>query len=166
MPVDQDDRDKIWKLIKGAHSALLITVGADGLLDSRPMGCLQNQFEDTLWFLTFWGSPKVQEIAADRRVLVSYANPSKYEYVSLIGNAQVIDDRHKIHELWSQGLRVWFPKGPDDPSIALLAIKIEEAKYWTNAASIATYAWAYVRARLTGKSPPPEEIAEIKTVRL
>ncbi len=38
---DEKDFDKIWRLIGGAHSALLVTVGADGLLDSRPMGCIQ-----------------------------------------------------------------------------------------------------------------------------
>jgi general stress protein 26 len=119
------------------------------------MGCLQSEFEDTLWFLTFRDSPNVHEIAADNRVLVSYANPSEYEYVSLMGNARIIDDKRKIHELWSQDLRVWFPNGPDDPGIALLAIKVEEVKYWTDAASIATCAWAYIRARVTGRRKSP-----------
>ena len=165
MPAQHDDSQKIWELIKGAHSALLVTMGADGRFDSRPMGCLQTEFDDTLWFLTFRHSPKLEEISKDNRVLVSYAKPSEYEYVSLSGRAKVIEDRSKINELWFEGLRVWFPNGPDDPELALLSIEVEEAKYWTNAASIATYAWAYIKARLSGKSPSPEEIAEIKTIR-
>ena len=27
-------------------------------------------------------------------------------------------------QLWSEGLRVWFPKGSDDPEIAVLAIEV------------------------------------------
>lgn len=96
---------------------------------------------------------------------MSYANPSEYEYVSLSGRARIIQDRQKLNELWFEGLRVWFPRGPDDPEIALLAVQVDEARYWAEPASVATYAWAYVKARLTGKSPSPDEIVETKSVR-
>jgi general stress protein 26 len=158
------DREKIWSLIKKARSALLVTVGPDGSIDSRPMGCIQSHFDDTLWFLTFRHSAKLDEIRADDRVLVSYAQPSEFEYVSFSGHAALVEDKPKVRELWFEGLRVWFPKGPDDPAIALIAVRVDEVKYWTNGASIATYAWAYIRARLTGQGPSPEEIAEVKAI--
>src|SRR5947209_4571854 len=154
---DRAAERKIWDLIKGARSALLVTIGQAGQLDSRPMGCLQTDFDETLWFLTFRHSLKVSEIGRDDRVLVSYANPQRYEYVSLSGRAKIVEDKQKLKELWFEGLRVWFPNGPNDPELAVLAIQVEEAKYWTNAASVATYAWAYVRAALIRKSPSPNE---------
>jgi general stress protein 26 len=163
-PSKPDDRQKIWDLIKDSHSALLVTVGEDSL-DSRPMGCLQKKFDDTLWFLTFRHSLKIKELARDARVLVSYARPTDYEYVSLSGRGEIVDDSAKIKELWFEGLRVWFPNGPEDPELALLRVHVDEAKYWTNAASVVTYAWAYVKARLTGERPDPSDIAETKTVR-
>ncbi len=156
---DDDDRRKIWELIKDAHSALLVSVAADGGLDSRPMGCLQKEFDGTLWFLTFLHSEKMNEIRNDDKVLVSYARASAFDYVSISGRARVVDDRQKIKALWAEGLRVWFPKGPDDPELALIAIDVETAKYWTDAASVLTYAWAYVKARTTGQSPSVDEIA-------
>jgi general stress protein 26 len=55
---DNTNHEKIWELIKGAHSALLITVRRDGSLDSRPMGCLQKSFDGIVWFLTFLNSLK------------------------------------------------------------------------------------------------------------
>jgi len=118
-----DERQKVWDLIRGAHSALLVTMGQDGTIDSRPMGCLQSDFVDTLWFLTFRHSLKADEIKTDNRVLVLYAKPSEYEYVSLYGRATVLEDRNKLQELWFEGLRVWFPNGWDDPEIALLAVR-------------------------------------------
>jgi general stress protein 26 len=158
--------DKIWGMIKAAHSALLITVDKEGRLSSRPMGCIQNQFDGRIWFLTFADSAKVDEIADNDHVLISYANPSKYEYVSLRGRAEVQPDRAKINELWSEAFRVWFPSGPDDPALALLAVDVEEAKYWTNAASAITYAWAYVKAQLFGRRATPGDVAEIDAIKI
>lgn len=158
------DQEKIWEFIKGSHSALLITVKSDGALDSRPMGCLQTDFNGVLWFLTFRHSLKLVEIRDNPNVLVSYAKPSEFEYVSISGKARIIEDTQKLRELWTEGLRVWFPEGPKDPEIAILAVDVEKATYWTDAASIATYAWAYVRARLTGKSPTADEIVTEKSV--
>jgi general stress protein 26 len=167
MPNDADDlaQKKIWELIKGAHSALLVSVAPDGSLDSRPMGCLQKEFDDTLYFLTFRHSHKIDELSRHSQVLVSYAKPSDFEYVSISGRARLVDDRDKIKELWTEGLRVWFPKGPDDPELFLIAIDVETAKYWTDAASVLTYAWAYVKTRTTGQSPAADEIATVGTVR-
>src|SRR5437762_7575024 len=121
MPAERDDKQKVWDLIKDAHSALLVTVGRDGRLDSRPMGCLQKAFDDTLWFLTFRHSLKLEQLAGDDRMLVSYANPAKYEYVSISGRGRIVEDRAKVNELWFEGLRVWFPNGPADPELALLS---------------------------------------------
>ena len=162
---DDENRAKIWGLIKNAHAALLVTVAKDGTLDSRPMGCLQREFKRTLNFLTFRHSLKLEEISQNDHVLVSYANSAQYEYVSISGSAKLIDDREKIRELWNEGLRVWFPKGPDDPEIAILDVNVETVRYWTDPASTATYAWAYVKARVTGKSPSPEDIGDTGFVR-
>jgi general stress protein 26 len=166
-PSAHDDKlDKIWSLIKDAHSALLVTIRQDGTLDSRPMGCIQREFDGTIWFLTFADSAKVEEIVGNRQVLVSYARPGAYEYVSLSGRARVMQDRQKVRELWSEGLRVWFPSGPDADDLALLGVEVDEAKYWTDAASVATYGWAYVKARVLGQRPTTEQVAEIGSVRL
>jgi general stress protein 26 len=161
---EQDHRQKVWDLIKEAHSALLVTIGTDGKLDSRPMGCLQKEFDDTLWFLTFRHSRKLQELAADDRMLVSYADPAKYEYVSISGRGKFVEDKKKVRELWTEALKVWFPNGPDDPELAVLSIDVEEARYWTNAASVTSYAWSYLKARVTGRPASADEVIETKTV--
>ena len=166
MADEQSDRQKIWKLIKREHVAVLFTVAKDGTLDSRPMGCVQREFDGTLWFMTFRDSPKLLEIEANQNVLVSYARPSDYEFVSLSGCARIADDRDQVHALWYEGLRVWFPDGPDSPNIALVAVDVETAKSWTKPASILSYAFYYLRARITGKAPVPGQIAEIKSTRL
>jgi general stress protein 26 len=155
---------KIWELIKRAHSALLVTARSDGTFDSRPMGCLQTGFDGALWFLTFRHSLKLEEIQNNPNVMVSYAKPSDFEYVSINGKARIVEDAQKLRELWTEGLRVWFPNGPGDPEIAVLAVEAEQARYWTDAASMTTYAWAYVKARVTGESPSTDEIVTEKSL--
>ena len=122
------DTQKIWDLIRNEHTAVLVTVSTDGSLDSRPMGCVQKEFDGTLWFLTFKDSPKVLAIAENQHALVSYARPSDYEFISISGRARIVDDRDQVQALWSEGFRVWFPNGPESPNIALLALDVEVAK--------------------------------------
>jgi general stress protein 26 len=161
----QSDRNKVWDLIKEARTALLVTIDENGALQARPMGCLQTTFNGTVWFLTFRHSAKLQQLGRDDHVLIAYVNPEKYEYVAVSGRARVVDDQQKLNELWSEGLRVWFPKGPGDPELALLSVDVEKADYWADPASAITYALAYVKARVTGESPSPDDIAESKSVR-
>jgi general stress protein 26 len=113
-PSKEAEHEKIWELIKGSHSALLITVKPDGALDSRPMGCLQTNFDGILWFLTFRHSLKLAEVRNNPNVMVAYAKPNEFEYVSISGKARIVEDSQKLNELWTEGLRVWFPNGPKD----------------------------------------------------
>ena len=158
--------DKIWSLIKEARSALLVTVTKDGSLDSRPMGCVQRAFDGKLWFLAFASSPKITEIEHNSHVLVAYSRPSEFEYVSLSGRARIIEDKRKVQELWSEALRVWFPAGPDDPELTVISVDVDEARYWTRAAPVVTYATAYIKARLLGRRATADEVAEVGSVRL
>jgi general stress protein 26 len=164
-PVEHVNHEKIWNLIKGAHSALLINVKPDGTLVSRPMGCLQKELDGVLWFLTFRDSMKLADIRNNPNVMVSYAKPDEYEYVSISGTARIVEDSEKVNELWNEGLRVWFPNGPSDPEIAIIAVDVEQATCWIDAASAATFAWAYVKARITGKSPADDEIVTNRSVK-
>jgi general stress protein 26 len=101
----QSNGKKVWDLIKDARTALLVTVGENDALEARPMGCLLTAFDETLWFLTFRHSSKLRQVSHDDRVLVAYVNPEKYEYVAVSGRARVVDNRQKLEELWTEGLR-------------------------------------------------------------
>ena len=44
----------------------------------------------------------------------------------------------------------WFPKGIDDPDLALLCVHIEKAEYWESPGSAVKRLYALVKARTTG----------------
>ena len=151
---DETARGKVLDMISSIKVALMVTT-ANGSLHARPMVAQQEHSDGELWFFTSASSRKIGEIAADPQVLLSYADPDSQDYVSVVGDAEVVRDRGKIHEKWSEPMRVWFPKGKDDPDIALIRVRIREAEYWDSASSTLVHAYGYAKAVLTGERPNP-----------
>ena len=152
---ENSERMKVWDLIKDIRIAMMVTFDEDGHLRSRPMAAQQDQFNGDLWYFTSIESGKIDQIEGNPNVLLGYSNPSKQEYVSITGEAEIVRDRQKIKELWSEAMRVWFPKGSDDADIALIKVSIATAEYWDVPSSNMVHAYGYLKARLTGTRPNP-----------
>jgi general stress protein 26 len=149
-------REKLWGMMKGIQTAMLTTEDA-GHLRARPMVASQQGFDGTLWFFTRRSSHKVAEVGADHQVGVSYADSGKQDYVSLSGTATLVTDKASIEAHWSEAMRTWFPKGKDDPEVALLKVTVEAAEYWDAPNSTMVHAYGYVKAVMTGEPPHPGE---------
>ena len=147
-------RQKLWSMMKEIEIAMLTTED-DGYLRARPMAASQSEFDGTLWFFTRASSHKVDEVNAEHRVGVTFANVSKQDYVSFSGQASLVTDRASIDKHWMESLRTWFPNGKDDPDIGLLKVAVEAAEYWDAPNSTMLHAYGYVKAVVTGKSPDP-----------
>ena len=145
---------KLWGMIREIGFAML-TSEDGGLLRARPMVASQKQFDGTLWFFTHASAHKVDEVQAHRRVGVTYAEPSQQTYVSLSGDAALVRDPADIAAHWGESLRTWFPKGKDDPDIALLKVDVTQAEYWDAPSSAMVHAYGYVKATVTGTPPHP-----------
>ena len=152
--VEQVGRDEglrqIARLIKKAKIAMLTTTSPKGWLRSRPMGTQHESFDGNLWFFTHASEPKVQEIKRRPQVNVSFANPDDNEYVSLAGRAALVHDRAKMEALWQKPLKTWFPKGLEDPDLALLKVDVEHAEYWDQHGGLVEVAVGFLKATLTG----------------
>ena len=120
---------KLNDLIRDARVAMLTTVGADGSLRSRPMIACRGE-EGGLWFFTHAGDAKVGEALTHPRVNVCYADPGRGRYVSVCGTAELVGDRETMRRLWHEEARAWFPRGPEEPDLALLRVRVDHAEYW------------------------------------
>lgn len=145
------------KLIKGINIAMLTTVADDGTLRSRPMGTQEREFDGTLWFFTSADTPKVDEVHKEHEVNVAYADAAHHRYVSVSGKAALVRDRKQIQELWKPILKAWFPKGLEDPQLALLRVDVAKAEYWDASSSMMIQAFGFIKALATGKSYEPGE---------
>ncbi len=156
-----NDRQKVWELIKEVKIALLVTSADEGLR-GRPMAAMNKDFNGELWFASRRGAPKLDEIKDDSHVLLAYSEPKDQNYVSVAGIARLVQDKAKAKELWTEPMRVWFPKGAEDPDIALICVKVTSAEYWDAPSSAWVYGIGYAKARLTGE--PPRDVGENKVV--
>ncbi len=151
---ETNDTAKLWDLIKTIEIAMMVTEDGDHLR-SRPMAVSQKEFDGKLWFFTRASAHKVSEVEHDQRVNLAYAHPGKQDYVSVSGRARLNREPSAIDAHWSELMRTWFPKGKDDPDIALLEVTVEQAEYWDAPSSTMLHAYGYVKAAVTGKSPEP-----------
>ena len=141
---------KVAEMVGDAKFAMLTTLEKDGTLRSRPMATMQLDGEGNLWFFTSLSSPKIEETQPGQQVSLSYARTDKQDYLSVSGTAELVHDKKKMQALWSPWLKPWFPKGPDDPELALLKVGIIAVEYWDAPDSAMARAYGLVKAVATG----------------
>jgi general stress protein 26 len=145
----EDQVQKIHELLSDFDSAMLVTHGGD-FAHARPMGIAAIEPNCDIWFFTERGSPKVREIQENDSVLIVCQDPAG-RYVTLSGRAEIVAERAKAQQLWSDSFKTWFPGGVNDPTLLLLCVHAEEAEYWDNSGAKALrYYFEAARARLRG----------------
>ena len=154
------DREKLWDLIKDIKFAMFTTQHANGHLHSRPMTTQNGRIdEDTsLWFFMSRRGDVVNDIARQPAVSIVYADTDADDYVSVSGQARVVDDMAKKKRLWNKMTEAWFPKGVDDPDLALVQVGITHADYWEAKDSKLTQLFKMATAAVTGR--PPTDMSE------
>ena len=141
-----DEIKKLAELMKGFKFVMLTTAEASGSLHSRPMATQEVDFDGDLWFFTGAHSPKVWEADQHHQVNVAFSNPEKNTYISASGLATLVRDKTKIEELWKPVYKTFFPKGLEDPELALMKVSVEKAEYWDSPSSALGRAFNFARA--------------------
>ncbi len=147
------DRKKLFDLIKDIRVAMLTTVDHDGSLRARPMGNHQEDDSRELLFLTRASAHTVTEVGEEEQVCVAFSDPGSQNYVSVSGRARVTRDRAKAEKIWSAFAKVWFPKGIDDPDLAVLTVTIDKAEYWDSPSGTFVVLYGLAVQALTGHPP-------------
>lgn len=145
----QDQEQKVRGLIKDTRLAMLTSVGPDGRLVSKPMATQDVEFDGEVWFIAERDSEKVRNIRANPNVNVAYAGSSAW--VSLSGDASVVDDTARLAELWNTFTDAWLEGGPDNPNNILIRVEATGAEYWDAPGSKVTQLVNLVKAKTTGK---------------
>jgi len=144
---------KIRELTKQIDFCML-TTEVDGKLRSRPMSTNgEVEFDGDLWFFTYGKSHKVEEIEGEPHVNASFSDTKSHVYISMSGTAKLVRDREKIKELWRPSLKLWFPKGVDEPDIALIKVHVDFVEYWDNSKNWLAQTFEMTKALVTGTQP-------------
>ena len=154
----QDAIKKVADLIKSIDFGMLTTMDSEGRLHSRPMSSNKDvEFDGDVWFFTYAATPKVYELENKPYVNVSFSDPKTQTYVSLSGRAELVRDHAKMEQLWQPALKAWFPKGLDEPDIALIKVNADQAEYWDSPASPIAHVISLAKVAVTGRPAHPGE---------
>ena len=150
------DHNTLWDLIKDIRFGMLTHRHHDGMLYSHPLTTQNKSLDEgsMLYFFIFEKSELASSLRQDGNVNVSYASPNDDRYVSIVGKASVTHDPAKVKQLWSPAAQDWFPDGPTDPDLALLAVEISHAEYWDVEESRMKQFFNKAKAVLTGEQRP------------
>jgi len=150
-----DIHSKLWELIKDIRFGMLTSRGADGALYAQPLTAQNRDIDEdaTLYFFISKSGEPYTRLVTDPAVNVSFADPGADSYVSLAGTARFVEDAHRKHALWSPLAKAWFPGGPTDPDLVLLAVHITQAEYWDVQESKMAQLFKMAKAAITGERP-------------
>ena len=148
----QDEKNALWKLIEPIKTGMLTTWNGE-FLHARPMQHANKDFDGELLFFTSASSGKVNETQKYDDVCVSYSDTDETTFVSLSGVAQLTQDRELIDTHWNKFVEAWFPKGKNDPDVAILRVRPYCAEYWDSPSSKVVQLFKIAKANVTDTPP-------------
>jgi general stress protein 26 len=122
--------EKLKQLVTEVNTCMFCTYAANNDLQTRPMASLKIDEAGNIWFMSDKSSKKNSEILSNGKVELLYSQPSKDNFLSVKGVAEVMQDKKMVDELWTPFAKVWFTEGKDDPRISVIKVKPDEAYYW------------------------------------
>jgi len=130
------DSDRIWRLINDIPVAMVVTRSGQEMR-ARPMAMRPAQDEGAIYFLTDADAPKADEIGRNESICLALADNKSQNYVSITGQAEIVDDRDRVEKIWSIYDRAFWPD-KNDPRIRVLRARPESAEFWEGAGTAVT----------------------------
>ena len=121
---------KLKELSEKARTCMFVTnLRESPPSNSRPMSLQECDKEGNLWFISSKESHKNMEVQNDNLVQLYFMNNGDYEYLSIVGNAFIYDDKNTIEDKWSVFANAWFD-GKDDPNVSIIRVTPKDVYYW------------------------------------
>lgn len=125
----------IWQKMTDQSECMLID--RDGsYLRARPMAPVAREADRAIWFVTDLRDAKSGEIARAPQVCLTFEDTDDHFYLSVSGEAEMVEDPLKLKEIWTSDMEALYPGGPDDPHAGLLKVRPLRAEYWQRDGSL------------------------------
>ncbi len=166
MPEEKSDVQKLCPLIKDTRFGVFTCRHASGLLHGNPLTTQNRSLDEgsPLYFFMARNSEIASQIEQDARINVAHASPGDDRYLSVSGDAAMVEDKPRKEALWSPMAKAWFPEGPGDANLALLEVRIRHAEYWDVTESKMVQLAKMAKAAFTGVRP--RDLGEHKELRI
>jgi general stress protein 26 len=101
-------------IIDSAQCRILITVDENGKPQARTMSTFPLEDNMTIWLGTNPRSRKVKQIKNNPNVMVYYYDTKSFSYVSVAGQARIVDDPDKRAKYWKEDWTRFYPDPEKD----------------------------------------------------
>ncbi len=152
---------KLAELARDIPIAMFTTTDDEGHYVSRPMAQQHVEDDSDLWFFGERSSSVVSHIAQRPHVGITLSSSSTW--ISIDGEAEVVEDPARVKELWNPVVEAWLPQGPEDPSVVLIKVTGHTGEYWDTPGGRVSSLMSFVKAKITGQ---PYDGGDNETVRL
>lgn len=159
----RDQLEKVRAMVDDIEVAMLTTTSPTGDIRSRPMGTVVDSDGSGIWLFLSRGSQAARELRERPCVGLSFADPERDRYVSLSGEANLVEDEAEARRVWRPQFAKWFPGGPGDLTLALVYVRVTQAEYWDDSAKLMADFFETLAAPYTGI--PPQALGEHARVR-
>lgn len=139
--------------LKGLRTAMVTLRDGLGRLGARPLTPVEMDAEGALWFMVSRQSMAPLLAPAEQPVNVAFSDEGRSLFVSIAGQARLVDDAARKQALWTAMARPWF-SGAEDPDLVLLCVRPMTAEIWdgpdSGVARALAFAASVVAARPIG----------------
>lgn len=155
--------DKAWALSEKIRTAIFTTWDGEQQR-ARPLSAKVDRDAHAIYFLVGVDGGKtladaagvpalslVEQVSKFPNVSLAFADHGKNDYVTIIGEARVSNDRAKIAELWTPFAKAWWDD-ENDPRIRLITVLPEAAEVWEGPNQLVAGA-IMLTAAVTGSKP-------------
>ena len=101
------------EIIASSGTCELTTIDNEGLVRTRVMSPFAPESDMTIWLGTNSNSRKVQQIKNNPKVTLFYLDSDKSGYVTIQGNAELINDTELKNVYWKPEWERFYPNRPD-----------------------------------------------------
>jgi general stress protein 26 len=150
--------DDVWTMIAENDICMLTTRGRDGLR-ARPMSSIPSRNENLVYILAARSGRVDDDLRHDPNALLVYTNASN-NHLSLAVEGRVLDDLSVKERLWNAGAQAFWPAGPTDPEVIVLALSPQHADLWKGPNAVVA-AIKMTAALVAGTSPDLGEKASV-----
>lgn len=125
----QENIDKVQAIVKDIKFAMMTTINSKRIM--CPMTTTETSLAaKEIWFVGDKTSDVVKDLQNNNKVGLTYASEDSKNYVSISANAELVDDKAKLEELWSPIDSAFFEHGKEDPNVQLIKVVPHGVECW------------------------------------
>lgn len=126
----EDALRKIKELADKADICMFASALDKKPISVRPMSTQEVGEDGVISFFSRKDSDKNVDIQMDNKVQLFYANKDSAEFLSIYGEAEIMEDPAEAKRLWTPLAKTWFNEGADDPQLTIIRVHPVDAYYW------------------------------------